>query len=138
MPAVALPNLTGLRLLVVDDSYEDLDLLQILFTKCGATVKAARDVDTAMAYVDTAPTVDALISDLAMPGRDGIDLIRQLRRHPRRGALPAIALSGFHDRQASAKQAGYDAFFRKPVDFDTVCHTLRDVIAAKRPMLNAG
>lgn len=48
------------------------------FQACAASVMLARNVDTALAYLTTV-RFDMLVSDLAMPGRDGVDLIRTVR-----------------------------------------------------------
>jgi CheY-like chemotaxis protein len=93
MRALNLPNLSGLTLVVVDDNDDSLDMLDTFLTQCGAEVKAARNVDTALSFINTEPSIDAVVSDLSMPGRDGLDLIRQVRRHNTRANLPAIALT---------------------------------------------
>ena len=138
MRALNLPNLSGLTLVVVDDNDDSLDMLDTFLTQCGAEVKAARNVDTALSLIDTEPSIDAVVSDLSMPGRDGLDLIRQLRRHTTRANLPAIALTGFPEHYADARRAGYDVFLQKPVDFDKLCSAIQTAIATKRAARNAG
>jgi two-component system CheB/CheR fusion protein len=138
MRALNLPNLSGLRLVVVDDNDDSLDMLDTFLTQCGAEVKAARNVDTALSFIDTDPSIDAVVSDLSMPGRDGLDLIRHLRRHKTRANLAAIALTGFYEHYADARRAGYDVFLQKPVDFDKLCNAIQTAIATKRDVRNAG
>jgi CheY-like chemotaxis protein len=63
---------------------------------------------------------DVLLSDIAMPGGDGLDLIRELRRREalRGRRVPAIALTAYAaapDRRR-ALEAGYEAYVAKPVD----------------------
>ena len=138
MRALNLPNLSGLTLVVVDDNDDSLDMLDTFLTQCGAEVKAARNVDTALSFINTEPSIDALVSDLSMPGRDGLDLIRQVRRHKTRANLPAIALTGFYEHYADARRAGYDVFLQKPVDFDKLCSAIQTAIATKRDVRDAG
>jgi CheY-like chemotaxis protein len=72
--------------------------------------------------------IDLLISDLGLPDRSGLDLIRELRQ---RGlALKAIALSGFgreEDIQRS-KEAGFAAHLTKPVDFETLLRAVETIL----------
>lgn len=138
MRALNLPNLAGLTLLVVDDNDDSLDMLDTFLTTCGATVKAARNVDTALAFIDTEISIDALVSDLSMPGRDGLDLIRSVRRHKFRADIPAIALTGFHEQYSNARREGYDVFLQKPIDFDKLCIAIQTAIATKRDVRHAG
>ena len=138
MRALNLPNLAGLTLLVVDDNDDSLDMLEMFLTTCGATVKAARNVDTALAFIDTEPNIDALVSDLSMPGRDGLDLIWSVRRHKLRANIPAIALTGFYEQYSNARREGYDVFLQKPVDFDKLCNAIQLAIATKRDARYAG
>jgi CheY-like chemotaxis protein len=137
MRALNLPNLSGLTLVVVDDNDDSLDMLDTFLTQCGAEVKAARNVDAALSFINTHPGIDAVVSDLAMPGRDGLDLIRQVRRHQTRANLPAIALTGFYEQYADARRAGYDVFLQKPVDFDKLCNAIQTAIATKRDVRDA-
>ncbi len=71
--------LDGLRILVVDDEADTRELLKQGLEYCGAKVRvagsAAEAVDALVALVP-----DILISDIGMPGIDGYDLIRQVRR----------------------------------------------------------
>ena len=120
-----LPDLSGLTLLVVEDDPDSRDILHEVLRAAGAIVSAASDVTAALAYLKTA-RYDAVVSDLAMPQRDGLDLIRSTTGP--RGKLPAIAVTGFPERYEDiAKTLGFDAFFRKPVDFDALCVTIRDL-----------
>jgi CheY-like chemotaxis protein len=63
---------------------------------------------------------DLLLSDIAMPGEDGHDLIRQVRAIPEAWAqrLPAIALTAFASKEDStrAREAGFHMHLSKPTD----------------------
>ncbi|MED5619934.1 hybrid sensor histidine kinase/response regulator [Ideonella sp. BN130291] len=110
--------LDGLSLLVVDDDAEAAAMLAMVLGDRGASVKAVHDVDAALAALDHAEP-DVLISDIGMPGQDGYDLIREVRRLELAGArrLPAIALTSFarDQDQAQALAAGFDAHCAKPL-----------------------
>ncbi len=115
---VALPNLDGIRILVVDDEPDSRSFLSALLQKQGATVRvAASAVEAIDAFMAGRP--DVLVSDIAMPGQDGYDLIRLVRElSPDDGGLtPAVALTAYVRPQdaETALSAGYQRHIRKPV-----------------------
>jgi PAS domain S-box-containing protein len=119
--ATPLPQLAGLLVLVVDDAPDARELVSHLLTDCGCTVKTAATVDEALAaFRQQKP--DILLSDVGMPGRDGYDLIREIRALPkdRGGEVPAAALTAYargEDRR-QLLQAGYSVHLPKPIDPD--------------------
>ena len=122
-------NLNGVRILVVDDDPDSRGFLSALLQKQGATVWVAGSTGEAIdAFTCSRP--DVLISDIAMPGQDGYDLIRQVRDlAPHEGGrTPAVALTAYvraEDAEA-ALSAGYQRHIRKPV----VVAELLDAVAA--------
>ncbi|HEX3179465.1 MAG TPA: response regulator [Methylomirabilota bacterium] len=127
MRPLALPDLRDRTILVVDDNDDALEMLGTFLRVCGAYVLHARGGDGALAYIDTHPHIDAMITDLAMPGMDGVELVRRLRNHPSRRSMPVIALTGFHESYMDTKD--FTAFFRKPVNLDDLCNALATAIA---------
>jgi PAS domain S-box-containing protein len=116
-----LPQLAGLHVLVVDDAPDARALVSHLLTDCGCTVSTAASVDEAMAaFRQQRP--DILLSDVGMPGRDGYDLIREVRAlsKDQGGEVPAAALTAYargEDRR-QLLQAGYSVHLPKPIDPD--------------------
>jgi len=86
----------------------------------------ARTASGALAYIDRAPKLDAVVTDLAMPQMDGIELLKKVRAHPQRHTLPVIALTGFYEDYAGAE--GFEAFLRKPVDLDLLCSAITALV----------
>jgi CheY-like chemotaxis protein len=113
----AAPNaLAGLRILVVDDNQDALESLGKLLEMNGAEVRYART--SAQARVELhAFRADVMISDLAMPGEDGFDLIMSIRRlsDEEGGRTPAIAFSANDDAltRARALQSGFQELVSK-------------------------
>lgn len=128
---LALPNLAGRTILVVDDNDNALEMLGTFLRACGAYVLQARTGTGALAYIDTQPHIDAMITDLAMPHMDGIELMDRLRRHPSRASMPAIALTGFYEFYMDT--AGFTAFLRKPVNLDELCATITAALETGHP-----
>src|SRR5262245_35408355 len=68
-------GLQGVRVLVVDDDPETLELFAVALEACGADVATASSAPAALAHVAAHP-VDVVVSDIAMPGADGYWLVR--------------------------------------------------------------
>ena len=110
-------TLAGRRVLLVEDDAEARGFLATLLERVGADVRAAAGVGAALALLD-GWSADVIVSDLAMPGQDGFDLIRLVRSEPSTRSVRAVALSAYgrdEDRDR-ALQAGFDSFLRKPID----------------------
>ncbi|WP_197340315.1 ATP-binding protein [Ralstonia solanacearum] len=115
----AAPALDGLRVLAVDDNAESLGVIALMLERYGAevvTVSSGAAALDALARAAGSAPFDALVSDLAMPGMDGMQLLRAIRA---RGLteLPAIAVTAFADpiRLKAAKEAGYQSVITKPI-----------------------
>ena len=111
--------LNGLRVLVVDDDPEALELGTAILSTAGATVRVSTTAAKALDILrEWRP--DVLVSDIEMPGEDGYSLIRKVRALEAKegGATPAVALTAYgrtHDRVLSLT-AGYNMHVPKPVD----------------------
>jgi PAS domain S-box-containing protein len=110
-------SLAGLRIVVVDDDADTLEVLTAILGKWGATVTAADSSARALGLV-AQRLPDVIIADIGMPGEDGYAFIQQLRkRPPEEGAkVPAIALTAYarvEDRER-ALAAGYQLHVPKP------------------------
>lgn len=112
-------GLSGVRVLVVDDERDSLDLVRRLLEDCRAQVATADSADEAIRQLDAA-TPDVLICDIGMPGQDGYQLIRRVRGRSKEsgGAVPAAALTAFarEDDRRRVLSAGYQVHIAKPVD----------------------
>lgn len=116
-PAAA-ARLDGVRVLVVEDEPDSRLALVMVLEEAGAQVYAAGTVDSALDLLAEA-TPDVLVSDLGMPGRDGFDLIREVRdKSGPVAAVPAIALTALvqKDDAERALAAGFQRHVPKPVD----------------------
>jgi CheY-like chemotaxis protein len=127
LPAVELPDLAGLDVLVVDDEDDARQLLAQILQECHADVRMAGGAAEALEQARRkAP--DVLVSDIGMPEVDGFELMRRIRasQDARLASVPAIALTAFtraEDRRR-ALDAGYDRYLRKPVDAGELAATV--------------
>ncbi|WP_437604605.1 PAS domain S-box protein [Sorangium sp. So ce834] len=112
-------ELTGVRVLVVDDQPDAREVAQRVLEECAARVTTAGSAAEAIAMLER-ERPDVLVSDLGMPGEDGFQLIRRVRDlgPARGGATPAVALSALAraEDRARALGAGYQAHIAKPLD----------------------
>lgn len=128
-------QLNNMSVVVVDDHLDTAELLATILEMCGANVRMATSANEALAAVeDSEPAV--LVSDIAMPERDGYWLLEQVKA--KRGSSPPViavtAHADFHDRQR-ALRAGFDAYLVKPVDPDELCEA---VLRVQTRILGAG
>ncbi|HEU4869696.1 MAG TPA: PAS domain S-box protein [Pyrinomonadaceae bacterium] len=112
-------RLDGLRILVIDDEPDTRELLKQGLEYCGAEVTVAGSAAEALDELKMS-LPEILISDIGMPGSDGYDLIREVRRLPeaRGGKIAAIALTAYTrtEDRLQALRAGYDMHVPKPVE----------------------
>lgn len=114
-------NLSGKRILLVDDTLQTLDALRDLLALEGAKVAAAPSGAEAIKMAQQASEAfELIISDIGMPGMDGYTLLAELRKVKATADTPAMALSGFSRSKdvERALQAGYKTHLGKPVPFD--------------------
>jgi CheY-like chemotaxis protein len=108
------PNLNGLRIVVVDDDSDNLELTSIILETYGVQVMKATSASEALEIVRQFE-IDLLISDIAMPQEDGYSLIRQIRQVKQ---IPAIALTALAmpEERSKALKSGFQLYLTKPVE----------------------
>jgi signal transduction histidine kinase len=112
--------------LVVDDSEETVELLQMFFERRGYDVLSAGSAAEALRRAgERLPGL--IISDISMPGTDGYSLLAELRRMPGLERVPAIALTGhaMDEDRVRALAAGFSVHVPKPVDPDELLRVVR-------------
>lgn len=124
-----LARLNGLAILIVEDNPDTINVLQAVLTLAGAEVKTARSVDAAKTIL-ASYSPDILLTDLAMPGEPGLELIKYVRKKssPFLG-MPVMVLSACAfeaDRQA-AFEAGASLFIPKPFRPSEVVEAVREL-----------
>lgn len=113
------PRLEGLRILVVDDETDALDLIGVELAQHGAKVTGVASAEEALRALEQGE-FDLLISDIGMPKTDGYELIRQIRKQEegKSRKIPAVALTAYarvQDRM-QAIMAGFSTHVAKPVE----------------------
>jgi len=113
------PDLTGLRLLLVEDEESSREVMRVALTQFGAVVRAVSRVDEAMSVFDDARP-DVVVTDIAMPGEDGFALLQKIRIRDQRlqTRTPVLAVSALSrsDERSRIMLAGFDQFLQKPME----------------------
>jgi CheY-like chemotaxis protein/anti-sigma regulatory factor (Ser/Thr protein kinase) len=120
-------NLKGVRVLVVEDDPDTLELLRFILDRRGAEVSTAASTREALDVMERwQPTT--LVSDLAMPDQDGYELIGRIRSRSseRGGNIPAVAVSAYTrtEDRIRALSAGFQMHLPKPVDPEELVATV--------------
>lgn len=110
-------DLFGLRVLVVDDEADGRQTIAAVLEHRGAVVETAASAPEAFECIRSGPP-DVLVSDIAMPGEDGYDLIKRIRAMgSEAGRVPAVALTAFAREEDAqrALAAGFQRHASKPI-----------------------
>jgi CheY-like chemotaxis protein len=125
---VAAPASAGARILLVEDHADTARMMARLLRGAGHDVATAGSVAEALTIANQA-SFDLLISDLGLPDRSGLELVRDLRA---RGiSMPAIAMTGYGQEEdlLHSRAAGFAAHLTKPINLEllelTLAKTLR-------------
>lgn len=136
--ADALPNLAGTTVLIVDDDPDSLKLVATALQWCGADIVQATSVESAMKSLEQS-TPAVIITDIAMPTRDGIELLNQIRAldAPLRN-VPMVALTAFTSAEDRRRilGAGFNELVTKPVAPLHLMHLVASLRAAGSPSSN--
>jgi CheY-like chemotaxis protein len=129
-PPSGQPRLENVHVLVVEDDPDGNELITTILERYGARVTSVCTARDALAALD-AETPNVLVSDIGLPDKDGIELIKQIRAKAGLASLPAIALTAYASRQDASKAlaAGFDAHVAKPVQPGTLGTAVARIMA---------
>ena len=123
------------RALVAEDNDINALIAEKALRRLGFDVVRARDGEEALRLAapsgaDSPPAFDLILMDLRMPGIDGLEATRRLRRleaaagrHPT--PIVALTANGVAEERRACGPGGFDAFLVKPFDFDDLAATIR-------------
>lgn len=117
------------KVIVVEDTYDDQQLISHILEHHGAQVLLAKDGNECLDLLrQTEPTL--IITDLAMPGKDGWQTLVAIRSNVETAHIPVIAITAYHsaDVAEDAMEAGFDGYFPKPVHPQTFVSRLAEII----------
>lgn len=135
---VLVVSLRQMRILVVDDSADTVDMLRRLLEMEGAMVATAYGGAEAL-EIALDRDFDVVLSDISMPGMDGFEFARRLREIEKQRDVPVIALTGFGrvEDVDRAKAEGFLSHITKPIDVNNLIEIMRK-LPTKNGQLSAG
>ena len=106
-----------MKILVVDDEPDTLEMFHDALEAAGADVRAAATGPAALALAETWPP-DLVVTDLGLPGMDGYELLAALRTKRPAASCPAVAVSAYArlDDRSRALATGFQAHVAKPIE----------------------
>ena len=109
--------LLGIAVLIVDDDEDSRYVMNSYLTHFGAFVLTAANGAEALRHLQTTRP-DVIVTDMSMPGMDGLQLFQEVRSLPGHSdrPIPIIACTAFSHLRDSARAAGFQAYFVKPLD----------------------
>jgi CheY-like chemotaxis protein len=123
--------LNGVRVLIVDDDPETVELFAVVLAACGAEIATATSARDALRLLGIGRP-DVILSDIAMPDGDGYWLVREIRglADSAVSATPVVAATAYGREHSRARVlgAGFAEHLQKPVDPEVLCRTLARVV----------
>jgi two-component system chemotaxis response regulator CheY len=118
------------KILLVDDSTTILLSMSAILTKAGYEASTAANADEGLSKLKGGFKPDLLITDLNMPGMNGIDFIKEVRKLPDHKFMPILFLTteSQQSKRDEAKAAGASGWLVKPVDAEQLVGTIKLVI----------
>lgn len=115
---------------LVDDSATILLSISNILAKAGYATEKAANAEEALRKLKTGLKIDLMITDLNMPGMNGIDLIKEVRKLPAYKFIPILFLTteSQQARKQEAKAAGASGWIVKPATADELLNTIKLVI----------
>src|SRR6185503_16329520 len=123
----------NVRVLLVDDDPDALDMLRRVLEESEAEVETALSAEDALERLGR-QGFDVIVSDIGMPDRDGYELIAEVRKRGLR--VPALALTAFARKEDRTKalRCGYQAHLSKPVEIGELLATIGSLVGRRSPV----
>jgi CheY-like chemotaxis protein/signal transduction histidine kinase/CHASE3 domain sensor protein len=117
----------GRKILLVDDDVRNIFALTSALEQKGLLVEIGRNGFEAISKLEEVKDIDLVLMDVMMPGMDGLEATRRIRKDPRFRKLPIIAVTAkaMKDDQEQCLNAGTNDYLAKPIDLDRLFSLLR-------------
>ncbi|MEP6636905.1 MAG: ATP-binding protein, partial [Acidobacteriota bacterium] len=122
-------RLSGIHVLLVEDDADTLQMITAALRQANATITAVSSTRAAMEAIMVSPP-DVLVSDIAMPGEDGYQLVEKIRALNLDKPIPAVAITAYaqaEDRQR-ALDYGYQKYLAKPIELSELLAAVAEAV----------
>ena len=119
--------LGGKRILLLEDDRDSRESMALLLELAGASVVSTPTAEDALAALQRGD-FDAVVTDVAMPGRSGFWLVGQIRQLASKPTVPVLAVTGHPFPRDGMLRAGFDDQMLKPVLPDLLYQTLMQLM----------
>ncbi len=113
------------KILVVDDEAAIVNLLTKVFSRAGYTVRSAQNAETALTLLEN-EEIKVMFFDLNMPEMDGVQLCKEVKKNMPMSLVFAITGYASLFELADCRDAGFEDYFKKPVNIKTLIKTAED------------
>lgn len=120
---------TDLRVVVIEDESDSALVIYTALQVAGAQAWGAQSAEEGLALLRDAQA-NLILVDLALPGMDGWEFLKQVHSDPRLAQIPAVVMSAYLTRTVAQKtlDAGFVACLPKPIDMPTLVEQLIDIL----------
>jgi CheY-like chemotaxis protein len=122
-------DITTWQIIVVEDTFDDQQLISTILEHYGIRVYVTANGDECLALLkQVRPTL--IVTDLAMPNRDGWQTLLAVRADRHTAQIPVIAVTAYGSAGVAedAEQAGFNGYFTKPIDPWTFVQSLQTIL----------
>jgi len=119
-------------ILIVDDQELMIRVLQATLRPLGVPLASAKSGVEAVRYIEETGVPRGIIMDFSMPGQDGVETLRQIRKLASGASIPVVMLTA-RDQTLIRKEAEglqVHAFMTKPFSPNALLHTIREMLSA--------
>lgn len=119
------------RVILVEDNPGVANLIVYIINHLQLNITHVESAElAAVSLLGNGELYDAAIVDLALPGKDGLSLVRDIRAVPRLDAMPCIAITAYHSARVrkDALDAGFQSYFSKPINVDAFTAHMRALL----------
>lgn len=125
------------RILVVDDTPDNLFLIETVLQAEGYQVDVADNGQDALSMISAEPPA-LLLLDVMMPGMHGYEVVRRIRQNSNLPFIPIILITGCEQLDTSEQfDVAVEGFICKPIDFDELLKHVSTILAMKGSSTNA-
>jgi len=120
------------QVLVIEDEPHGMELMRDILAYHGIHTQGVTSAEEALeALTDMSPTL--VLVDLALPGMDGWAFLKEVLKDQRFKLIPFVAVTAYHSAGMAAKaaEAGFTAFFPKPLNALTFVNDLESIVQTK-------